>query len=274
MFLTAEADSLSTDAKQLLEDCGFGGTPLKESNDLSVHARIDSTGCVRVLWASSEEDDKNSHAAMFEVKFGKKGEGAITESRERKADTLFDDLESVAFAIEGSDLNTEDHFVRTAKCMIQDTTERQLVTRSGLQRLQCCVCHLHHEQVMKSPLRVRQFFKTVLRQVHHFKVDVIAGDANAAAYKYFKKHQNQDLYNSSIAIMLREMQRENNTGRPYESRLHIDSYTNNHFSQLNSASDLDLLHHGYSLTRKPPGPRIMREFWSNSRVRIQGNENR
>ena len=40
---------------------------------------------------------------------------------------------------------------------------------------------------MKSPLRVRQFFKTVLQQVRHSKVDVIAGDANAAAYKYFKK---------------------------------------------------------------------------------------
>ena len=34
---------------------------------------------------------------------------------------------------------------------------------------------------MKSPLRVRQFFETVLQQVQNFKVDVIAGDANAAA---------------------------------------------------------------------------------------------
>ena len=30
VFLTAEAGSLSTDAKQVLEDCGFGGMPLKE----------------------------------------------------------------------------------------------------------------------------------------------------------------------------------------------------------------------------------------------------
>ena len=145
-------------------------------------ARIDSTGYIRLLVESSEEDDKKSHAAIFKVKFGKKGEGAITDSREWKADTLFNDLESVAFAIEGSDVNTtEDHFVPTAKCIIQDTKGRQLVTRSGRQRLQCCVCHLHHDQAMKSPLRVRQSFKTVLQQVHHFKVDVIAGDANAAA---------------------------------------------------------------------------------------------
>ena len=31
VFLTAKADSLSTDAKQLLEDYGFGGMPLKQN---------------------------------------------------------------------------------------------------------------------------------------------------------------------------------------------------------------------------------------------------
>ena len=40
---------------------------------------------------------------------------------------------------------------------------------------------------MNSPAVVRQFFKTVLQQVCHFNVDVIAGDANAAAYKVFQK---------------------------------------------------------------------------------------
>ena len=59
------------------------------SNDLSVHARNDSTGYVRLLWESSEDDDKNTHAAIFEVKFGKKAEEAITDSRERTGDTLF-----------------------------------------------------------------------------------------------------------------------------------------------------------------------------------------
>ena len=42
----------------------------------------------------------------------KEAEGAITDSRERTADMLFNDLESVALASEGSDLNTtEDHFL-------------------------------------------------------------------------------------------------------------------------------------------------------------------
>ena len=58
---------------------------------------------------------------------------------------------------------------------------------------------------MKAPYRVQQFFGTVLQKVHHFKVDVITGDANAAAWKYYKKQEYQDLYNSSVAVMLGEM---------------------------------------------------------------------
>ena len=70
VILTAKADSLPTDARQLLEDCGLEGCHSCRSNDLSVHARIDSTGYVRLPWESSEEDDKDTHVAFFEVKFG------------------------------------------------------------------------------------------------------------------------------------------------------------------------------------------------------------
>ena len=54
VILTAEADSLSTDAKELLEECGIVGCHSSRSKDLSDHARIDSTGYVGVLWESSE----------------------------------------------------------------------------------------------------------------------------------------------------------------------------------------------------------------------------
>ena len=92
---------------------------------------------------------------------------------------------------------------------------------------------------MNALASVRQFCKTVVQQVHHLKVDVIAGGANAAAYKHCKRQEYQDLHNSSVAIVLREMQREINTGRTFESRLHIDYSTNNHSSQLRSVIDLD-----------------------------------
>ena len=103
-----------------------------------------------------EEEDKGSHAAIFEVKFGTRAEGSFPDSRERPADTLFSDLESVALVVEGSDL--QDNFVPTAKC-IRDTKERQLVSKSGLQRSRCCVRHLHHERATTAPGSVRKFFK-------------------------------------------------------------------------------------------------------------------
>ena len=78
---------------------------------------------------------------------------------------------------------------------------------------------------MNSPAAVREFFGTMLQQVCHLKVDVIAGDANAAAFKYYKKQEYQDLHSSSVAIMLREMQREVNMGLPFEDTLHMDYST-------------------------------------------------
>ena len=78
---------------------------------MSVHARIDSTGFVRLLWESNGEANEFSHAAIFEVNFGKKSERAIADSREQTADTLFFDLGTVALVIVGSDLSiTEGQF--------------------------------------------------------------------------------------------------------------------------------------------------------------------
>ena len=90
VIMTAEDGCFPTNAKQLL----------RRRHDLSGHARINSTSYVRLLWESSEENDKCTDAAIFEVKFGKEAEQAITDSRERTADTLFTDLESVAIALE------------------------------------------------------------------------------------------------------------------------------------------------------------------------------
>ena len=58
---------------------------------------------------------------------------------------------------------------------------------------------------------------------------------------YYKSQAWQDLYNSSVAVRLREMQREVNTGHPFESKLHIEYSTNNHPPQLHLANDLLLL---------------------------------
>ena len=114
---------------------------------------------------------------------------------------------------------------------------------------------------------VRQLIKTVLQQVHNFKVDVIAGDARAAAYKYYKRQEYQGVYNSSVAIRLRAKHREVNEGRPFASRLQIDYGNSNHSLHISSASDLDRCF--MALLSK-----ILRKHWSNSRERMPSHEKR
>ena len=87
MILTAEADNLPTDEKGLLDDYGSVGCRSSRSNDLSVHARIDPSGFFRLLW---EADDRNGHAAIFEVKFGKKRQ--IEQPQNRASDRLSSSL--------------------------------------------------------------------------------------------------------------------------------------------------------------------------------------
>ena len=104
-----------------------------------------------------------------------------TEASRERSPERFNDLESVASVVEGSDPGaSEDCFEPTASC-VNDTKKRQLVTRSGLSRLRCCVCRLHHKWAINSTAAVREFFGTMLQQVCHLLVDVIAGCANAAA---------------------------------------------------------------------------------------------
>ena len=91
VILTAEADSLPTDANKLLSDTGLVGCHSSRNNDLSVHARVNSSGYILLLWES--DDDRNGHAAIFEVKFGKTSDRAVRVSRERSAEQLFADVE-------------------------------------------------------------------------------------------------------------------------------------------------------------------------------------
>ena len=97
-------------------------------------------------------------------------------------------------------------------------------------------------------------------------------DANAAANKYNKRQEYQDLYHFSVAVALRDLQREVDIDRLLESRLHIDYWTNKHNSQLRSTDYPDCCFMAILSQRKPLGPRIMRKLWSNTRERTQSKE--
>ena len=108
-------------------------------------------------------------------------------ARANTADTFFADLQSVALAIESRDFNTtEDNFVHTAKC-IQYTKKRQLVTRSGLKMTTVLSMPCPPRAGNEGTSLCSTVFQTELQQVQHFKVDVFAGDANAAAHRYYKR---------------------------------------------------------------------------------------
>ena len=59
VILTAKADSLPTDAKKLLHVYGSVGCHSSRSCDLSVHARSDSSGKIRLLWQSDVDNSRN-----------------------------------------------------------------------------------------------------------------------------------------------------------------------------------------------------------------------
>ena len=78
-----------------------------------------------------------------------------------------------------------------------------------------------NERAMTAPGSVRNIFKIALQRVYNFKVDVIAEDANLAAYQFYKRQDYQDLHNSSVVVLLREMQREVNMGRFTVGAIHF-----------------------------------------------------
>ena len=103
---------------------------------------------------------------------------------------------------------------------------------------------------LEGTLSCSTFFAKVLKKVQHHRVDVVVGDATAAAYRYQNRQEYQYLCNFLVAVMLRDMQREVNMSRPFQSRLHCDYSTNNHHSQLRSTDYPDCCFMAYSPMEK------------------------
>ena len=187
MILTAEANNLPTDANKLLRDYGLVGCHSNKSNGMSIHARINSSGYIRPFW-ESDVDDKTDLPQSLKSNLARRQK---EPSGNRASDLLSNSLliQSPLHALwkAATSVQLRTPFEPTASC-IYDTRKGQLVSRSGLPRKRLlCMPSTPQAGIESSPAAVRDFFGTVLHQVNHFKVDVIAGDANAAAYKYCKK---------------------------------------------------------------------------------------
>ena len=71
-----------------------------------------------------------------------------------------------------------------------------------------CLAHSTHHRCINA---------FALPQDHNLRV-VERGLIPIQQHKYFRRQEHQGLDNSSVAVMLREMQREVNEGRPFEDR--------------------------------------------------------
>ena len=228
------------------------GCHLSRSNDLSVHTRFDSTGYVRLLWESIEEENELSPCSGFWSLA--KSEKVFAGSRGRTSDAHFETWSRFHQPLKAA----ISALLRTILCLLEDvfgtprkgnwwpdhamlcrpspskasdesTLSCSIVSRKGTQgctTLQGC-CHCWRCQC--GSIQILQE-AGVPRSVQLFGC----------------RH-------------VREMQREVNMDRP-ECRLQIDNSTNNQSSQLRSTKLSWLLLHGYSLMGKPPGPRIMRRL--------------
>ena len=88
MILTAEADSLSTDEKKLLSIVAWWDATKARAMICQSTQELIPQGMFASYGSQVKKTTKIHMHAIFEVKFGKKAEGAITDSRERAPDSL------------------------------------------------------------------------------------------------------------------------------------------------------------------------------------------
>ena len=72
--------------------------------------------------------------------------------------------------------------------------------------------------------------------------------------------------------MLREVQREVNRNRPFQSRLHIDYSTNNHHSQLRSTEYPECCFMAILSCESRLDPELRKKLWSNTCESIHNNQ--
>ena len=91
-------------------------------------------------------------------------------------------------------------------------------------KLKYFVLHLFYMWTMSSFAAVQEIFETVFQQMCLLRIDVITTDLNDVVYKRYKKQKYEDLQNSSLVIILREMQREVNLDLPIFQEIYIILY--------------------------------------------------
>jgi hypothetical protein len=71
------------------------------------------------------------------------------------------------------------------------------LSRSGLNRVRVCVYHVNNVAAKRKPDIVRGHLAAMAIDICQLQIDIVAGDANGAAYSYYKRQRNPSPRNSS-----------------------------------------------------------------------------
>ncbi len=163
-------------------------------DDLSCYVRGDNTA--RVVLLQEQYDDGTPrgewifHGAIFQVFFGKDNtpEGLISAD---------DDAEN------------------------PNPQERRNRTMCSRSTYQFGVYHINSKKCGQMDI-VRKHFEQFIHSCVKHRVDVLGGDGNRAAYRYFNNQKFSDPMNSSVCRIIRHVQEQWNTGKPVALRMTLD----------------------------------------------------
>lgn len=87
-------------------------------------------------------------------------------------------------------------FTKTAQTMVEQFKNSKILV---------LLYHINNTWSTMSHVAVREFTKTLCRQICQFKIDVNTGGAKEAAFTYYKINKFQNLHNSSVSVTFDEM---------------------------------------------------------------------
>jgi len=102
------------------------------------------------------------------------------------------------------------------------------VQRASMGEVTIAVFHLHHDAANKRMGVAKARFGEFLQLCIDSRVDVLCGDANQAAYKYYNHQTFRDIPNSMVVRLVRDMVESVNKDLAYPQRLSMNFMTNNH----------------------------------------------
>eukprot|EP00974_Lingulodinium_polyedra_P063463 6127250-Lingulodinium_polyedra.AAC.1 len=93
------------------------------------------------------------------------------------------------------------------------------VSRAGLTEVVVSAFHINNAYATSKMSRVRSGLKTYFQAIMDHQVDIVAGDANQAAFRYFNRQKVPDPGNSIIQVLFHQMITDINRNTEFKCRV-------------------------------------------------------